>query len=121
MMAVVAMMPKSDRERWQKYFRRECPCCDGSDSLHLGDGGRIECMDCGVSFDSWDVLYAINLRQDGHISLGKVGELMGWSVYETMEFFGSLGIPVMNYTPEDFLDELEMLGLMKGDGDGDFG
>lgn len=51
---------------------------------------------------------AINLFEAGQISLGQGARLAGFSLEEFIKLLGTLGIPVVNYPPEDLEKELEV-------------
>jgi len=49
---------------------------------------------------------AIYLYLTKRISLGKAAELAGMSKWDFIEFLSELGVPVVNYPPEELEDEM---------------
>jgi len=49
---------------------------------------------------------AIYLYLTKRISLGKAAELAGMSKWDFIEFLSKLGVPVVNYPPEELEDEM---------------
>jgi predicted HTH domain antitoxin len=52
---------------------------------------------------------AINLFEAGQVSLGQGASLAGLSLEEFIELLGFIGIPVVNYPPEELDRELKAL------------
>lgn len=50
---------------------------------------------------------AIGFYQDGRLSLGKAAELAGMDKFDFMEFLGQRGVPVIRYSPDELVKELE--------------
>lgn len=56
------------------------------------------------------VALAIKLFQDGTLSLGKAARLAGFSYEGFVEQLGLLGIPAVDYAPDDLEAELSAIG-----------
>lgn len=52
-------------------------------------------------------IMALKLFREGALPLGKAAKLSGQSVEEFIDMLGHMGIPVVNYNPEDLSEELK--------------
>ena len=64
-----------------------------------------EMLRCGVH-----VALAIKLFQDGAMSLGKAAKLAGLSYEGFVEHLASIGLPVVDYAPEELDAEIAAVG-----------
>jgi predicted HTH domain antitoxin len=58
-------------------------------------------------------LVVVELYRRGAISLGKGADLLGMPLVEFIQFTGSLGIPYLNWTEEDWEVERQAIGEMR--------
>lgn len=61
-----------------------------------------------ISSEEARLLLSIKLYEAGRVSLGKAAELAGYSKRAFMELLAKEGIPVINYSPEELDQELEL-------------
>ncbi len=66
------------------------------------------------------VRFAVTLYGEGKVSLGKAVEISGLPYVEFMQLLGKYGLGI-NYTIEDFQDDLRVLEEMKSYGKGNSG
>jgi len=62
----------------------------------------------GVSVEDARLSLAIQLFEDGRVSLGKAAEMAGYSRPTFAEILSCRGIDVVNYPPDDLERELEL-------------
>lgn len=57
-----------------------------------------------------DVALAVKLFQEGVLSSAKAAKFAGYKVVDFDAYLAKLGIPVVDYTPDDLESELKALG-----------
>ena len=63
----------------------------------------------GIEPEEALLLLTMKLYEDGKVSLGYAAEMAGYTQRTYMELLGKRGVPVFNYTVEEFEQELETL------------
>ncbi len=63
----------------------------------------------GIEPEEALLLLTMKLFEEGKVSLGYAAEMAGYTKRTYMELLGKHGIPVFNYTVEEFEQELETL------------
>lgn len=56
----------------------------------------------------------LSLVQEGEISIRYGADLLGFSYHEMLDFMGKHNVPVMNYSAEDFREEVKALDKLLG-------
>lgn len=54
---------------------------------------------------------AVHLFESGQVTLGRGAKIAGLFIGDFIEVLGSLGIPVVDYPPEELEKELEAMGI----------
>jgi predicted HTH domain antitoxin len=66
-------------------------------------------LDDNIVNQSIKELFLFDLYKTGEISFGKLAELLDVSKEKLRNMFVTLNMPVINYSPDDINDELELL------------
>lgn len=60
-----------------------------------------------LSEDEVKLSLAVKLYEEGKLSLGQAAELAGFSLRAFIDLLDRLGVPVINYSPEELRREIE--------------
>jgi len=68
---------------------------------------RVE-LPTTISTDEARLLLTVKLFEAGKISLGQAAKLAGYSKGTFIELLGKMGVPVVNYPPEELEQEINL-------------
>lgn len=68
---------------------------------------KIE-LPANISKDEAQLLLAVKLFETGKLSIGQAALLAGYSKRTFIELLGKMGVPVINYPPEDLEREISL-------------
>jgi predicted HTH domain antitoxin len=60
-----------------------------------------------------NAMFLYSLIQDQRISYGRAAEILGVSKWSLIEFFNQMGVPYLNQTKSDLLEELRTYDRLK--------
>ncbi|BAZ81556.1 MAG: UPF0175 family protein [Sphaerospermopsis kisseleviana] len=68
---------------------------------------RLE-LPANISIDEAQLLLTVKLFESGKLSLGQAAKLAGYSKSTYIELLGKMGVPVINYPPEELEQEMNL-------------
>ncbi|MBE9058166.1 MULTISPECIES: UPF0175 family protein [Sphaerospermopsis] len=68
---------------------------------------RLE-LPANISLDEAQLLLTVKLFESGKLSLGQAAKLAGYSKSTYIELLGKMGVPVINYPPEELEQEMNL-------------